>query len=105
MFDLAMAYKDSDYTIVIAVICWPKCVFSVLNLTLVLELQVYLSSHRPPLLKRSLPLSLAVQLSGKAHEDSDYTALNAFVDWCLHAETHPGGEVVSTLIIIYLPSG
>jgi len=28
MFDyLAMAYKDSDYTIMIVVVCWPKCIF------------------------------------------------------------------------------
>ena len=28
-----MAYKDSDYTIVITVVQWPKCVILVLKLT------------------------------------------------------------------------
>jgi len=41
---------------------------------------------------------LAVQLSGKAHKDSDYTAMSAIVYWRLHAKTHPGGKVVSAVI-------
>jgi len=69
MFDyLAMAYRDSDYTIVIAVMRLPKLIILVLKLTLVLELGVLLSSCRLPLLEHSLQLSLAVQLSGKAHK-------------------------------------
>jgi len=57
---------------------------------------------RLQLLGRSLPLSLAVQLSEKVHEDSDYTAMIAVVHWCLRAETHPGGEVVCAVIISFL---
>jgi len=38
-----------------------------------------LSSSRLQLLGRSLQLSLAVQLSEKIHEDSDYTAMIAVV--------------------------
>ena len=45
-----MAYKDSDYTIVITVTCCPKPIFLVLKLTLVLELWVRLSSRQSPLL-------------------------------------------------------
>ena len=34
-----------------------------------------------------------------AHKDSDYTAMFAIVCWCLGAETHPGGDIVSATII------
>ena len=58
MFDyiyLQMAYKDSAYIIVIAVMQWPKCVILVLKLTLVgLWSSVY----------RALQVLLVVQLSG-----------------------------------------
>lgn len=30
---LQIAYKDSDYTVIIALICWPKCIFWVLKIT------------------------------------------------------------------------
>ena len=96
-----MAYKDSDYTIVIAVMHWPKCMILLLKLALVLKLWVLLSSCLPPLLERSLWLSLEVQLSGKADKDSDY----AIVHWRLSAKTHPGGEVMSIVIIFRLLSG
>ena len=46
-----------------------------------------------------------VELSGKAHEDSDYTAMITIMHWCLHAKTHPGGEVVNAVIICCFPSG
>ena len=72
----------------------------VLKLTLVLKLGVLLSSHRSPLLERMLWLPLAIQLSGKNHEDSDYTAMNAVMH--LDAKTHPSGEVVSVVIIFCL---
>ena len=36
-------------------------------------------------------LPVAVQPSGKAHEDSDHTAVIAVVQWRLHAETHRAG--------------
>ena len=100
MFDyLWMACKGSDYTVVIAVLHWPKCIILVLKLTLVLELWVLFSSHQLPLLKQSLRLSLALKLSGNAHEGSDYTAMNAVMHWCMGAETHPGGEVVIAVMI------
>ena len=80
MFEyLAMAYKDSDYTITIAGRHWHKCTFLVLTLSLVLELRALLSSSRPPLLKHTIWLLLEVQLSWKTHKDSDYTAMNAIV--------------------------
>jgi len=47
-----MAYEDSDYTSVIAVMCWPKHTH--------LGAGVLWSFHRLPLLKCSLRLSLAV---------------------------------------------
>jgi len=38
MFDfLGMAYKDSDYTAVIAVVRWPKCIILVLKCTLLVK--------------------------------------------------------------------
>ena len=46
---------------------------------LLLELQVFLSSSWPPLLEHLLQRLLAVQLSGEAHDDSVYTAMNAMV--------------------------
>ena len=52
-----------------------------------------------PSLQRSLQLSLAVQLSGKAHEDSDYATMNAVVHWSLGAETDTSGEVVKAVTI------
>jgi len=41
----------------------------------------------------------------KTHEDSNYTAMIAIMHWHLGAETHPGGEVVSTGKNFCLPSG
>jgi len=46
-----------------------------------------------------------IQLSGKAHEGSEYIAMIAVVYRHLCAATHPGGKVVSTVIIFCLPSG
>jgi len=90
MFDyLEMAYKGSDYTIVTAVMWWPKHTH--------LGAGVLWSFHRLPLLKCSLRLLLAVQPSRKSHEDSDYTGMITIVQWCLHAETHHGGEVISAV--------
>ena len=40
-----------------------------------------------------------MQLSGRAHKDSDYTAMITRVYRCLHAEMQPGGEVVSAVIV------
>ena len=78
-----MVYKDSDYTIVIAVMRRPKRTFSVLKLTSVPELWVLRSFHW--------------QLSGKAHKDSDYTAMITIVHQRLCAETHPVSKVVSAV--------
>ena len=49
--------------------------------------------------------SLAAQLSGKAHEDCDYTDMVGIVHRRLRAETDLGGKVVSTVIIFCLLSG
>jgi len=109
MFDnLAIAYKDSDYIIVIAVIHWPKRIFLVLKLILVLELWVLLFSHWLPLLECSLQLLLAECWQYSSQERTakiltTYTAMLTTVHWHLHAETHPGGEVVSTVTRSCLP--
>ena len=48
-----MAYIDSDYTVVIAMMQWHKIKIIVLKLTLVVEIWTLLSHHRwPPLLER-----------------------------------------------------
>ena len=86
-----MAYKDSDYTVVIAMMQWHKIKIIVLKLTLVVEIWTLLSRRWPPLLERSLRLPVAVPFLGKAHEDSDHTAVIAVVHWRLHAETHRAG--------------
>ena len=56
---------------------------------------------RQPLLEHPTSTSLSVQLSGKAHEDSDYTAMNSIVYWRLSAKTHPSGEIVSTVLFLF----
>jgi len=53
-----MANKNSDYTVVIAVVHWPKRITLVLKITLVVVLWALLSSCWLPLLKRLLRLSL-----------------------------------------------
>ena len=100
-----MAYKDSDYTVVIAMMQWHKIKIIVLKLTLVVEIWTLLSRRWPPLLGRSLRLPVAVLFFGKAHEDSDHTALIAVVHWRLHAKTHRAGEVASAVIMSCLPFG
>lgn len=80
----------------ITVMCWPKCII------LVLEIWVLLSSCRATLFECLLPLSLSVQLSGKAHEHSDYTTMNTVVQWCLGAETHLGGKVCNNFFVFLL---
>ena len=76
MFDyLQMAYEDSDYTIMITIMNRPKRIILVLKLTLVVEVQALLSSHRlSGLLDCSLQLSLPLR---KAHKDSDHTVVIA----------------------------
>ena len=95
-----MAYKDSDYTVVITIMQWPKRTILVLKLFLVEEIQV---SPWPPLLERSLRLPVAVPFLAKAHEDSDHMAVIAVIHWRLHAKTHRAGEVVSAVITLCLP--
>ena len=69
-----MACKDSDYTVVITIMHCPYHTILVLKLTLVVEIQkALLSCCQPPLLERSLQLSLPVQLSRITHKDSDHT--------------------------------
>ena len=45
-----MAYEDSEYTFMIAIMHRPNCTILVLKLTLVVEIQALLSFRRPPLL-------------------------------------------------------
>ena len=40
----------------------------------------------------------AIHWQYSAHDGSDYIAPIAIVHWHLYAKTHPGGEVVSTVI-------
>jgi len=75
---LAMSYKNFDYTIMIALMCWPKMYNFGIETHLGVELWVLLSSVNRHCL---LQISLAVQLSGKALKDSDCTAMNAVVHW------------------------
>jgi len=70
----------------------------VLKLTLVVWLWVLLFSGWPPLLECPASTFICSILSGKANEDSDYTAIIAGVHWHLCAKTHAGGEVVSTVL-------
>ena len=82
-----MAYKESAYTIVIAIVQWPKRTIFVLKLTLVVEIQALLS-------RRGRHCSNALsdfRWQYQAHEDSDHTAVIAVVNWRLHAKTHRAG--------------
>ena len=56
-----MAYEDSDYTFMIAIMHCPNRTILVLKLTLVVEIQALLLCRRPPLLDRSLRRWLPVQ--------------------------------------------
>ena len=56
-----MAYKDSDYTFMIAIMHCPKRTILVLKLTSVVEIQALLLCRRLPLLDRSLRRWLPVQ--------------------------------------------
>ena len=96
-----MAYKESDYTVMISIMQWHKRTILVLK---VVEIQALLSCRQPPLFERSR-LSLAVQPLGKAHQGSDHTVMIAVVHWRFHAETHHAGKVVSAVIVSCLPFG
>ena len=99
MFDyLAMSFKDADYTIVITLVCDKNVWILVLKLTLVVGLWMLLFSGWPPLLECPASTFICSILSGKANEDSDYTAIIAGVHWHLCAKTDAGGEVVSTVL-------
>ena len=56
-----MAYEDSDYTFMIAIMHCPNRTILVLKLTLVVEIQALLLCRRTPLLNRSLRRLLPVQ--------------------------------------------
>jgi len=77
---LGMAYNDPDYTVMIVSCTETHLGGGVMNA---------LSFHRPTLFKHLFRLSLAAQLSGKAHEDFDHTLMH----WCLCPETDNGGEL------------
>ena len=74
-----MAYRDSDYTVVIATMQLPNRTILVLKLTMVVEIQALLSCRRPPLLDRSLRSSLPLQLLRRPHKGSDHTGVIAVV--------------------------
>jgi len=79
----------------IVVVCWSKCKILVLKLlTLVVELRVLLFSHWP---SACFNFHWQLQLVRNAHNNSEYNAMIAVMCCHLHAETHPGGEVVSTV--------
>ena len=61
--------------------------------------------HQLPLLKHPLQLWLEIQLSGKAHEVSGYTAMDCNHALMLMCGNYNDGEVVSAVIIVCLPSG
>ena len=89
MFEyLGLAYRNSDYATVIAIMPWPECKTLVVKLTLVVEIWALLS-------RRGRHCSSALfdfrWQYRKAHEDSDHTAVIAVVHWRLHAETHRAG--------------
>ena len=70
---------------------YPKHLILVLKITLVVELWLLWSSCQP-----SAHFDFRWQLSGQVHEDS---AMNAIVRRPLDAKTHPGGKVVSTVLM------
>ena len=87
-----MAYEDSDYTFMIAIMHCPNRTILVLKLTLVVEIGALLS-------RRGRHCSSALSdfrwqyrepFLGKAREVSA-------VHWRLHAKTHRAGEVVSAV--------
>ena len=72
-----MAYEDSDYTFMIAIMHCPNRTILVLKLTLVVEIQALLLCRRPPLLDCSLRRRLTVLR--RPHKDSDHTAVIAVI--------------------------
>ena len=97
-----MAYKDSDYTVVIAIMQWHKRKIIVSKLTLVVEIQALLSCRRPPLLDRSLRHWLPVQ---SYEGPTKILTVVAIVHWRLHANSHRAGEALSTEISSCLTFG
>ena len=81
-----MSYKDSGYTVVIALVCWPERWILLLKLTLVVELWVLLYSCWPPLLERPASMFVGSTALRKACKDSDYTAVIAIVNWRLRTK-------------------
>ena len=84
-----MAHKDSDFTVVIAIMHCPHRTILVLKLTLVVEIWSRRGRH--------CSSALSDFRWQYAHEDSDYTVVIAAVHWLLHAKTHRTDEVVSTV--------
>jgi len=95
-----MSYKDSDYTVVIALICWLEgmnfCAETHLGdgvLCFCLPVDHHCSSA-------PLQYLLEVQLSGRLTKIlTTLPWLPSCTDTC---QTHPGGEVVNTAIIFFL---
>lgn len=80
---LAMCYKHSDYTIVIALVCWPK------------RINFGAETH----LRGGIMSAFVVPLTTIARAPHfHYTAIITIMHWCLRARIHPGGEVVSPVI-------
>ena len=93
-----MAYKVSDYI--------PSWSVSYTDLNVYFGAETHVSAgvmsamvfRRLLLLEHSLWPSLVVHLSGKAHKDSDYTAMIDVVHWCLGAETHQSYECFNNVL-------
>ena len=89
-----MAYEDSDYTFMIAIMHCPNHTILVLKLTLVVEIQALLLCRRLPLLDHSLRHWLPVQpYEGPTKILTTQPSSLSFTD----AETHRDG-VVSAVI-------
>jgi len=75
--NLGIAYKDSDFTVVITIVCWPKHNFFGAEIHLGSGvMKALLFFHRPSLLKCCFNFHWHYS-SGKAQEDSDNTAMIA----------------------------
>ena len=90
-----MAYKDSDYTAVIAMIqlhnnCTETHLGGGDTSAFVLSTAAIAQS-----LSSTLVASTALQ---RPHKNSDHTAVIVIVHWRLYAKTHRAGEVVSSVI-------
>ena len=88
---------------VIAVVCWLKIVSLVLKLTLGVEVWALLYSVDCHCSSSHFNFCWKYSSQEKAHENSYYSVMTVIMHWHLCAKTHPGGKVVSTVIIFCPP--